>query len=141
MAAKDDPKYGRFFKMVNMGVPLTAVKMKAAADGLDPAVLDNPDAPIGGAAPAGPPAKHLPPKLCTNTTMSSPLKLQDFQVLPYMRLKRFLQDAGVTEVAQCSDKPSLCALAMQVGQRQFPITLIVKRYPAGRSPGDNPRAC
>ncbi|KAK7492006.1 hypothetical protein BaRGS_00016670 [Batillaria attramentaria] len=40
-----DPRYMRYFKMVQVGVPPQAVKGKMAAEGLDPDLLDNPDAP------------------------------------------------------------------------------------------------
>lgn len=40
-----DPRYMRFFKMVQVGVPPPAVKGKMAAEGLDPSLLDDPDAP------------------------------------------------------------------------------------------------
>nr|CAD7404321.1 unnamed protein product [Timema cristinae] len=40
-----DPQYSRFFRMVTVGVPLQAVKQKMHMEGLDPGVLDDPDAP------------------------------------------------------------------------------------------------
>jgi len=40
-----DPRYARFFKMVKMGVPEPAVKVKMTAEGIDPDILDDPDAP------------------------------------------------------------------------------------------------
>nr|CAD7262967.1 unnamed protein product [Timema shepardi] len=40
-----DPQYSRFFRMVAVGVPLQAVKQKMHAEGLDPGILDDPDAP------------------------------------------------------------------------------------------------
>ncbi|XP_022293437.2 WASH complex subunit 3-like [Crassostrea virginica] len=40
-----DPRYARFFKMLQVGVPEPAVKNKMRAEGLDPSLLDNPDAP------------------------------------------------------------------------------------------------
>jgi WASH complex subunit CCDC53 len=63
MTAQNDPSYKKFFKMVQMGIPLPAVKIKAQAEGLDPNVLDNPDGPApgggggggGGGAPMPPP--------------------------------------------------------------------------------------
>ena len=43
---KDDPQYGRFFKMLKMGVPPQAVANKVAAEGLDPAVMSrDPEGP------------------------------------------------------------------------------------------------
>ncbi|KAL4233070.1 WASH complex subunit [Mactra antiquata] len=35
-----DPRYMRFFKMVQVGVPETAVKLKMSAEGLNPNLLD-----------------------------------------------------------------------------------------------------
>nr|CAD7590671.1 unnamed protein product [Timema genevievae] len=40
-----DPQYSRFFRMVAVGVPLQAVKQKMQVEGLDPGILDDPDAP------------------------------------------------------------------------------------------------
>lgn len=40
-----DPRFARFFKMLQVGVPEPAVKNKMRAEGLDPSFLDNPDAP------------------------------------------------------------------------------------------------
>lgn len=43
---RDDPNYGRFFKMLRMGVPLQAAKNKVLAEGLDPDIMDrDPDGP------------------------------------------------------------------------------------------------
>mmetsp|Transcript_3147 Transcript_3147/g.6337 ORF Transcript_3147/g.6337 Transcript_3147/m.6337 type:complete len:211 (+) Transcript_3147:307-939(+) len=50
---KDDPRYGRYFKMVRMGVPPPAVKVKMSAEGFDPSVLDQD--PEGPAPPGAPP--------------------------------------------------------------------------------------
>ena len=51
---KDDQRYAKFFKMMRMRVPLAPLKAKAAAEGLDPDVLDmDPEgpAPEGGIPP------------------------------------------------------------------------------------------
>ncbi|XP_034950667.1 WASH complex subunit 3 [Chelonus insularis] len=37
------PLYRKYFKMVNVGVPKPAVKIKMAQEGLDPSLLDDPD--------------------------------------------------------------------------------------------------
>lgn len=37
---KIDPLYGKFFKMVQVGVPVQAVKLKMQNEGLDPNILD-----------------------------------------------------------------------------------------------------
>ncbi|KAK7866976.1 hypothetical protein R5R35_006811 [Gryllus longicercus] len=39
-----DPSLVRFFRMVQVGVPIDAVRMKMKAEGLDPSFLDGPDA-------------------------------------------------------------------------------------------------
>ncbi|XP_048769445.2 WASH complex subunit 3-like [Ostrea edulis] len=40
-----DPRYAKFFKMLQVGVPAPAVKNKMKAEGLDDSLLDTPDAP------------------------------------------------------------------------------------------------
>lgn len=40
-----DQRFIKYFKMLNMGVPETAVKLKMKSEGLDPNLLDTPDAP------------------------------------------------------------------------------------------------
>jgi hypothetical protein len=37
---KDDPKYQKYFKMIKMGIPLDAIKLKMICDNLDPNILD-----------------------------------------------------------------------------------------------------
>ncbi|GBG34259.1 Formin-like protein 3 [Hondaea fermentalgiana] len=53
VALKDDPRYGKFFKMLAVRVPLQAVKNKVEAEGLDPAMMDkdpnDPAPPLPGA--------------------------------------------------------------------------------------------
>lgn len=44
-----DPRFMKYFKMVQVGVPEQVVKMKMSAEGFNPDLLDDPDAP----APAG----------------------------------------------------------------------------------------
>lgn len=38
--AKDDPRFKKFFKMVQFGVPEPAVKLKMKNEGLDPLILE-----------------------------------------------------------------------------------------------------
>ncbi|XP_030763607.1 WASH complex subunit 3 [Sitophilus oryzae] len=40
----DDPRFAKFFKLLHVGVPAQAVKLKMQTEGLDPTLLDNPDA-------------------------------------------------------------------------------------------------
>lgn len=50
MTVAKDPRYARYLKMVQVGVPVMAIKNKMILDGLDPNMLDTPDAavPDGG---------------------------------------------------------------------------------------------
>ncbi|KAJ8379040.1 hypothetical protein AAFF_G00231310 [Aldrovandia affinis] len=41
-----DPRYARYLKMVQVGVPVMAIKNKMIQEGLDPNLLDTPDAPV-----------------------------------------------------------------------------------------------
>eukprot|EP01114_Cavostelium_apophysatum_P018757 TRINITY_DN5875_c0_g1_i1.p1 TRINITY_DN5875_c0_g1~~TRINITY_DN5875_c0_g1_i1.p1 ORF type:complete len:328 (+),score=86.26 TRINITY_DN5875_c0_g1_i1:175-1158(+) len=54
---KDDPVYERYFKMLRLGVAVPQIKMQMKFSGLDPDLLDNPDAPVPGANRAAKPAK------------------------------------------------------------------------------------
>ncbi|XP_068203958.1 WASH complex subunit 3 [Palaemon carinicauda] len=40
-----DPRFAPYFKMLAVGVPLPAVQMKMRSEGLDPSILDDPNAP------------------------------------------------------------------------------------------------
>ncbi|VDD90732.1 unnamed protein product [Enterobius vermicularis] len=42
--AQDDPRYAKYFKMLRLGVLEAAVKQKMATDGIDPEILNNPNA-------------------------------------------------------------------------------------------------
>ncbi|XP_041072272.1 WASH complex subunit 3 isoform X2 [Carcharodon carcharias] len=41
-----DPRYARYLKMVQVGVPVMAIRNKMISDGLDPDLLETPDAPV-----------------------------------------------------------------------------------------------
>lgn len=52
LKVKDDSRYGKYFKMLGMGVPKAAVRIKMSSEGVDPDVIDmDPEgpAPAGGA--------------------------------------------------------------------------------------------
>ena len=50
---KDDPRFIKYFKMVNYGVPPNIVRDKLKAEtGCDPSIMDTPDAPAPPGAPA-----------------------------------------------------------------------------------------
>ncbi|KAB5565981.1 hypothetical protein PHYPO_G00247820 [Pangasianodon hypophthalmus] len=46
MTVAKDPRYARYLKMVQVGVPVMAIKNKMILEGLDPSLLDAPDAPV-----------------------------------------------------------------------------------------------
>ncbi|XP_041725080.2 WASH complex subunit 3 isoform X2 [Coregonus clupeaformis] len=46
MTVAKDPRYARYLKMVQVGVPVMAIKNKMVQEGLDPNLLDTPDAPV-----------------------------------------------------------------------------------------------
>ncbi|XP_072381083.1 WASH complex subunit 3 [Diabrotica undecimpunctata] len=48
IAAKDDPRFKKFFKMVQFGVPEPAVKLKMKNEGIDPSILDKPHDVVPG---------------------------------------------------------------------------------------------
>lgn len=41
-----DPRYARYLKMVQVGVPVMAIRNKMILDGLDPDLLETPNAPV-----------------------------------------------------------------------------------------------
>ncbi|CAH7323034.1 WASH complex subunit 3 isoform X2 [Phodopus roborovskii] len=45
-----DPRYARYLKMVQVGVPVMAIRNKMISEGLDPDLLENPDAPVPNGA-------------------------------------------------------------------------------------------
>lgn len=54
MIVSQDPRFSKYFKMINMGVPVGAVQLKMTSEGVDPEILNNPDAeaPPGAPEPA-----------------------------------------------------------------------------------------
>ncbi|XP_031439208.1 WASH complex subunit 3, partial [Clupea harengus] len=46
MTVAKDPRYARYLKMVQVGVPAMAIKNKMVIEGLDPNLLDTPNAPV-----------------------------------------------------------------------------------------------
>ncbi|XP_040611058.1 WASH complex subunit 3 isoform X5 [Mesocricetus auratus] len=45
-----DPRYARYLKMVQVGVPVMAIRNKMLSEGLDPDLLEKPDAPVPNGA-------------------------------------------------------------------------------------------
>ena len=50
---KEDEKYAKFFKLQKMGMPAEQIKLKMSAEGLNPDLLDTPDALLPGLNDAG----------------------------------------------------------------------------------------
>ncbi|XP_015607154.1 WASH complex subunit 3 [Cephus cinctus] len=48
---KEDPVYGKYFKMLHVGVPRPAVNLKMQQEGLDPSLLDDPQLLVPKAKP------------------------------------------------------------------------------------------
>ncbi|XP_019738644.1 WASH complex subunit 3 [Hippocampus comes] len=46
MTVAKDPRYARYLKMVQVGVPVMAIRNKMSMEGLDPDLLDKPDASV-----------------------------------------------------------------------------------------------
>lgn len=46
MTVAKDPRYARYLKMVQVGVPVQAIRNKMTQENLDPNLLDTPDAPV-----------------------------------------------------------------------------------------------
>lgn len=46
MTVSQDPRYAKYFKLAQVGVPIMALRPKMIADGLDPHLLNNPLAPV-----------------------------------------------------------------------------------------------
>lgn len=40
---KDDPAFKKYFKLLQMGMPVEQAKLKMSAEELDPTILDRPD--------------------------------------------------------------------------------------------------
>lgn len=40
VSAANDPLYARFFRMIQVGVPVAAVRLKMQAEGYDPSILE-----------------------------------------------------------------------------------------------------
>ncbi|KAM6961888.1 WASH complex subunit 3 [Tautogolabrus adspersus] len=53
MTVAKDPRYARYLKMVQVGVPVMAIRNKMVLEGLDPNLLDTPDAPVPDGATGG----------------------------------------------------------------------------------------
>ncbi|GMS84228.1 hypothetical protein PENTCL1PPCAC_6403 [Pristionchus entomophagus] len=44
MLVKDDPRYAKYLKMIKLGIQEEAVRLKMKSEGVDPSILDNPNA-------------------------------------------------------------------------------------------------
>ncbi|CAB4007753.1 WASH complex subunit CCDC53 [Paramuricea clavata] len=48
MTVRQDPRYAKYFRLIKVGVRLQDLQPKVIADGLDPSLLETPDAPAPG---------------------------------------------------------------------------------------------
>lgn len=46
LTVSKDPRYARYLKMVQVGVPVMAIRNKMLLEGLNPDLLERPDAPV-----------------------------------------------------------------------------------------------
>lgn len=60
MTVAKDPRYARYLKMVQVGVPVMAIRNKMIMEGLDPNLLDTPDAPVPDGAASSRDNEDLP---------------------------------------------------------------------------------
>lgn len=56
--AANNPQYAKFFRMIQVGVPVQAVRLKMHAEGLDPSILDNQDMAVPKLAPQNVPDEN-----------------------------------------------------------------------------------
>ncbi|KAM4523794.1 WASH complex subunit 3 [Fundulus diaphanus] len=60
MTVAKDARYARYLKMVQVGVPVMAIRNKMILEGLDPNLLDTPDAPVPDGAASSAENDDLP---------------------------------------------------------------------------------
>nr|CDJ83681.1 Protein of unknown function DUF2360 domain containing protein [Haemonchus contortus] len=70
LLVKDDPAFAKYFKMLKLGVVEPAVKLKMQSEGVDPSLLDNPNAPSPNVANATLP-RNEPTKDTSDTSSVS----------------------------------------------------------------------
>lgn len=58
VSAANDPLYAKFFRMIQVGVPVEAVRLKMQAEGYDPSILDNPNMTVPKAPRQNVPDEH-----------------------------------------------------------------------------------
>ncbi|KAK5980479.1 hypothetical protein GCK32_015141 [Trichostrongylus colubriformis] len=71
LLVKDDPAFAKYFRMLKLGVVEPAVKLKMQSEGVDPSVLDNPNAPSPNAIKASVPRKELTEDTSDSSSVSS----------------------------------------------------------------------
>ncbi|TMW63406.1 hypothetical protein Poli38472_002347 [Pythium oligandrum] len=96
---KDDPEYVKFFKLQAMGAPAAAVKAKMTQAGLNPALLDTPDADMPGKSPSQPPAQAPAPVAAKVLVKDDPEYAKFFKLramgAPAEAVKAKMRQAGV----------------------------------------------
>ncbi|CAK4101660.1 unnamed protein product [Aphanomyces euteiches] len=88
IAAKEHPAYAKFFKLMKMGMPLEQIKLKASSEGLNPDVLDTPDAMLPENLSEAAPKKPAMIKVAEHPSYAKYFKLQKMGMpLPQIMLK------------------------------------------------------
>ncbi|CAH0480110.1 unnamed protein product [Peronospora belbahrii] len=103
---KNDEQYAKFFKLLKMGMPSEQVKLKMIASGLNPDLLDTPDAPMPGSA-ASPVVTSNP----VMTVKEDPAYEKFFKLIkmgmPAEQVKMKMSAAGVNaDLLDMPDAPS-----------------------------------
>lgn len=105
---KDDERYVKYFKLLKMGMPPEQVKLKMSADGVDPELLDTPDAPVGGSGggQAAPAAEAQPMTVKEDPEYEKFFKLVKMG-MPAEQVKMKMSAAGVNpDYLDTPDAPS-----------------------------------
>ncbi|KAJ1462998.1 formin homology 2 domain-containing protein [Pelagophyceae sp. CCMP2097] len=91
---RDDARYQKYFKMLQMHLPREAVDLKMRADGFDPAILDSPEA-------ASPAAAHESPKPAARS--GPPPLSEDPTFAPYFKMLAMHLPRGAVEQKMRAD--------------------------------------
>ncbi|CEG42627.1 formin-homology 2 domain-containing protein [Plasmopara halstedii] len=105
---KDDEQYAKFFKLSKMGMPSEQIKLKMSASGLNPDLLDTPDALLSGSN--GSSLSAADPNQ-TMSVMDDPVYQKFFKLLkmgmPHAQVKLKMSAAGLNaDLLDMPDAPS-----------------------------------
>ncbi|CAI5744106.1 unnamed protein product [Peronospora destructor] len=105
---KNDEQYAKFFKLLTMGMPSEQIKLKMSSSGLNPDLLDTPDAPMPGSSVAATAAATSNQVM---TVKGDPAYEKFFKLLkmgmPAEQVKMKMSAAGVSaDLLDTPDAPS-----------------------------------